>query len=67
MTEKRIPMETFQVEKICEKCNVGKMTTDGITLLSNPPKYLHTCSECQNQQYFDVAYPYIAYGVKNDQ
>lgn len=57
MYEKRTITEvrTFVVKVYCD-CG-GQFTFNGNANLSNPPQYVHTCSDCGTVGYFQDQYP----------
>jgi len=52
-------MRTVQVRRICD-CG-GELLPEGRALLSNPPKYPHTCDRCGKAETFLKQYPLIHY------
>jgi hypothetical protein len=57
--EKLKEVKTYQVEFECGECGQGNMIYDGLTLESNPPKYVHKCSHCQARKDLPYRYPRI--------
>ncbi|MBO5424418.1 MAG: hypothetical protein J6A25_02795 [Lachnospiraceae bacterium] len=47
------------VRYLCDNCNGEMKHTDGIVLMSNPPKYKHICSNCGEIEYLEEVYPTI--------
>lgn len=54
-TEMRVV--AYLEEMQCHVCGYGKMISDGIALMSHPPKYQHTCNSCQWQDSYLKSYP----------
>lgn len=61
MPEKLRPVETVQVDYVCDKCGIGHMELTGRMLLSDPPKWPHECTNCCAERTFDVKYPTVRY------
>ena len=62
MSENRTKCHSYRLEYICVKCGEGMMeTTAGISLMSLPPKYQHTCNSCGYEDYFFEQYPSISW------
>ena len=62
--EEKKELKTFMVDYKCPKCKTGYLRSTGKCLMSNPPKYPHTCNnpECEYVKTFkDKKYPYIDY------
>jgi hypothetical protein len=60
--EVRTEVNTILVEKICDKCEKGKMVATGKKLLSFPPLYVHKCNFCDHEETFrDIIYPHYEY------
>lgn len=53
------PIEQFELDYVCDVCNVGKMRIMSVSYI--PPNYPHQCTNCQWQQTFDVKFPATAY------
>lgn len=68
--ERRKRVTPVRVSMYCD-CGgefiLGNGTTNDViaVLLSNPPKYPHTCNKCGKQEYFVKEYPYIDYEEYN--
>ena len=61
----KIPVETFQVYEVCEKCGKGVYVRDGDTVLTSyPPQYRHKCNKCGDIKLFNIEYPYIIHEAK---
>lgn len=63
--EKKIKVDTYIINFMCEKCKVGSMVSSGIILTSDPPKYEHRCNKCGIKENYDIRYPDIRY-ERND-
>jgi RNase P subunit RPR2 len=62
MVEIKHEVKTFLVDMICDKCNEGKMEyTDGNILLTEPPQFKHTCSNCGHVETYFTRYPRTEY------
>lgn len=47
----------YKEEMQCHICGYGKMISNGISLMSLPPKYQHVCNSCQWQDNYLKRYP----------
>lgn len=62
--EKRTEVKTVKVELACEDCGKGTMEPVplAMVLTTNPPQYLHKCTECDVQIHITgTTYPYMEY------
>lgn len=50
--------KTYIVDMLCEKCKTGVMRPTGTVLASNPPKYPHKCNYCENEEVYNICYPF---------
>lgn len=50
MQEKRVPVNTYLVRLMCDKCDGGEMKPTGECLTSNPPQYPHRCDKCGHME-----------------
>lgn len=60
--EIRKVINTYSVDKSCDKCFEGFMRPTGVTLMCSPPQYPHKCTKCDNKETYTKAYPCIEYG-----
>jgi hypothetical protein len=60
MKEVRTEVQVHIVRGYCD-CG-GEYTPDGKMLLTNPPKYPHHCSDCDDRQIFLFTYPRMVKG-----
>jgi uncharacterized Zn finger protein len=66
MSEIKQEVKMFSVDMICDKCGKGKMEyKDGMMLLTDPPKFKHTCSNCGYVETYFCKYPKLEYQYKN--
>lgn len=63
MPEFKKEIKTFQVDYICDNCGSPDVKSTGVTLLSNPPQYPHTCKNCGANYVFKCTYPTMKYVV----
>ena len=61
MIEEKRECKTYRVHAKCSKCSTGYMLPDGKILLSDPPKYPHTCNNCGHKEDLDNKYPAFAW------
>lgn len=61
MPEKITPMQSVQIDYVCDECGIGVFHALGTTLLTYPPKYPHKCTHCNAQKTFLEIYPHIDY------
>lgn len=54
-------VNTFVIEKLCEKCMKGVMVFIGQESPLSKNKWTHVCSECKNQEYLFDRYPRVDY------
>jgi len=59
MPEFKRELKTYNVQYHCDACGSNDVTFDGISLLSNPPLYPHTCKSCGKSYTFKRKYPTI--------
>lgn len=61
MSEIRTPVTAVEVDWLCEKEDCGQpMRPTGTVLTSNPPQYVHACSNGHRVQYgVTRMYPYL--------
>lgn len=64
MAEVKYKLSMYEVDMICDKCSDGHMRPDGVVLLSDPPKYPHTCDNCGATAVFPFMYPRVMYKYK---
>lgn len=55
------PVIPTQIDYVCDKCGEGKYRPTGVTLMSNPPKFPHTCTLCGDTHTFYKIYPCLEY------
>lgn len=66
MSEIKQEVKMFSVDMICDKCNEGKMEyKDGMMLLTDPPKFSHSCSNCGHVETYLYKYPRLEYEYIN--
>ena len=62
MAEEKHEVKTFEVDMICEKCNIGHMRPVGnIVLTTYPIQYPHECDNCGHTEIYTKKYPYTTY------
>lgn len=61
MAEVKTQVKTYEVQYVCDVCKDGYMEPNGIMLTSNPPKYQHSCQNCNHSVSFRVQYPRMVY------
>lgn len=63
MAEVKQEIKTFEVDNICDACQIGQMRPTGRTFMTHPPKYPHKCNniECGHAETFFETYPKIKY------
>lgn len=66
MAELKQKVKTYMVEYVCDECEVGTMSPEGVALLSMPAKYPHICDHCRAKKILDKKYPYMEYAFDND-
>ena len=52
-------VQVNQVDEQCPACGQGFMRPNGISQMSKPPQYQHSCTSCNHTQYYSVRYPHI--------
>lgn len=58
----RTKVETYRVDKICEKCQNGLMYSTGKGITQWHSYWEHKCSECGHvESYQNTTYPYHEY------
>ena len=57
-------MVPIEVDMMCDACGLGFMRPTGITLLSSPPKYKHSCTNCHKEETYARVYPHIVHRHK---
>lgn len=60
MKEFSYNVNVIQVDAQCERCGELLRPT-GISLMSNPPWYVHKCKGCGSEENLRIRYPYLAY------
>ena len=60
--ETRERVRTYKVDYECKKCQVGNMRPLQM-LMTDPPQWIHECTECKEQKTFNLKYPYIDYEI----
>lgn len=55
---------TVQVDETCDVCNRGLMRPTGMQLMSNPPWYVHACTNCKRENRYRSTFPRIEYRKK---
>lgn len=66
MAEEKQEVKTFLIKMKCDYCDTGEMKPNGITLLSNPAKYTHVCTNCKATETYSKHYPYMEYETIGD-
>ena len=66
MSETKKKIETYLVNYTCDLCNIGTMVPTGVSLMSNPPKYIHACNKCKAEARFMHTYPRHTYEAINE-
>ena len=61
MPEQEWEVQTIKVQYVCDSCGNGHMVPTGLCLNSFPPKYPHTCNNCDQKQMFSERYPCMRY------
>jgi Zn finger protein HypA/HybF involved in hydrogenase expression len=61
MAETYFAVETLRAEYWCDNCDTAPMTAAGHVLMTDPPKYPHTCPNCGHKKNLDSRYPKIIY------
>lgn len=56
MSTEKAEVKVFITKLFCDKCK-GEMLPTGVTLLSNPPQYMHKCGGCGHMETHRGAYP----------
>ncbi len=64
--EKKREVKVYKVDLFCDECG-GEMYSQGISLMSNPPMYLHECKECGAVLSPSSLYPKIVYENKENE
>jgi hypothetical protein len=59
--EKYFKVKPIGVNFMCKTCKDGEMIATGKMKLSEPPKFTHKCSKCENEEDFNEKYPLIRY------
>lgn len=62
--EIKLPIETFQIHYVCDKCEKGLMKTHGSPYITSPRQFPHKCENCGHTENFLHKYPYIKQVVK---
>lgn len=61
---KEYKVEPYAEVCICDKCKEGEMIPIGENQwLSNPPKFKHKCTICDNEEFYIERYPVIKYRI----
>lgn len=67
MPEVTTPVTPVQISYICDKCNVGMMTSTGTAQTSFPFSLVHCCDHCGERETFrGKTYPRIEYVTKKE-
>lgn len=63
MPERRKPVNMQTVYYLCDNCKIGSLRESGkgICLLTQPPQYRHTCTNCRSEYTLNKLYPYVEY------
>lgn len=62
MSEEYTEVKTFRVTMRCDFCDEGYMKATGTYYPTSPPKVLHRCDSCgEEETYRGVSYPYNTY------
>ena len=72
MAEIRVEAVPIGIKYKCDSCGKGYMTRQDVVsensiLLSNPPKFRHSCINCGAVDYFFETYPTIRYEIKEEE
>jgi hypothetical protein len=59
MKEIKLPVYNYIVRATCE-CG-GEFEPTGMVLMSNPPKYPHTCNKCGKEEIFVKKFPHYTF------
>jgi ssDNA-binding Zn-finger/Zn-ribbon topoisomerase 1 len=60
--EKHFNVTPIGVKYVCDNCKKGDMQyIDGKVEFSDPPKFLHQCSNCGDTKYLEKKYPTVEY------
>ena len=62
--EVRTEQLVIKVELYCDSCG-GLMKKEDGCLLSSPPQYVYTCTDCSNGTVSTKIYPYTEYENRN--
>ena len=59
--KKYVEILHYQVTMKCDKCNQGDMEIieSNTFLATDPPRYAHKCTNCENIETYTKRYPYI--------
>lgn len=63
MSETKQKIETYVVNYTCDACGKGTMKSNGISLMCNPPLYVHVCTACKSEGTLRHLYPRNVYEV----
>lgn len=59
--ERKFTVKPVGVKYICDSCGEGEMIYTGDIIFSDPPKFKHTCSNCDINQNYSEKYPLVRY------
>ena len=59
--EIKTEIKTYKIKQICDRCRQGEMTPDNTALMSDPPRYPHTCDFCGHKEIYLYRYPRIVH------
>lgn len=62
--ESETPVQTLLARYHCDDCGGLVEYTDGNMLMTNPPKFEHSCDSCGKKYIFFHKYPYTKYVFK---
>ena len=58
MAEREYPAQIVIIEYECPECGEGFMRQSrNAAMLSDPPQYWHSCTECGHEETFRTTYP----------
>ena len=66
MAEQKKEVKTYIVDYICDECGVGKMRNSGMSHVTHPKQYPHSCTNCYYQKTFNCVYPRTEISKGND-